>query len=91
MLGPIDIGAALDPDKVDSVIVGGESGPGARALNYDWVLDMRRQCAKAGVGFHFKQTGEVFIKDGRRYEIRRGLQLIQARRANIDLPNRRGG
>ena len=91
MLGPIDIRAALDPEKVETVIAGGESGPGARPLDYDWVLDLRSQCAETGVGFRFKQTGAAFIKDGRRYEIKRALQLSQARRANIDLPNRKGG
>ena len=39
------------------VIVGGESGPGARPMNADWVRPLRDQCVEAGVPFHFKQWG----------------------------------
>lgn len=44
--------------KIDGVIVGGESGPGARPMHPDWALSLRDQCAAAGVDFHFKQWGE---------------------------------
>ncbi len=40
------------------VIVGGESGPGARPMHPDWVRSIRDQCAAAGVAFHFKQWGD---------------------------------
>lgn len=43
---------------LDWVIVGGESGPGARPLHPDWVRTLRDQCAAAGVPFFFKQWGE---------------------------------
>lgn len=43
---------------LDWVIVGGESGPGARPTHPDWVRSIRDQCAAAGVAFHFKQWGE---------------------------------
>ena len=43
---------------VDWVIVGGESGPGARPMHPDWVRGIRDQCVAAGVAFHFKQWGE---------------------------------
>lgn len=43
---------------IDWVIVGGESGPGARPTHPDWVRDLRDQCAGAGVAFFFKQWGE---------------------------------
>jgi protein gp37 len=39
------------------VIVGGESGPGARPLDKDWVISIRNQCQRAGVPFFFKQWG----------------------------------
>ena len=42
---------------IDWVIVGGESGPGARPMNPDWVRDIRDQCQAAGVSFFFKQWG----------------------------------
>lgn len=44
--------------KLDWVIVGGETGPGARPMRPDWVRSIRDQCVEAGVPFHFKQWGE---------------------------------
>ncbi|MGO4151446.1 phage Gp37/Gp68 family protein [Cupriavidus sp. YAF13] len=43
---------------VDWVIVGGESGPGARPMHPDWARSLRDQCTAAGVPFLFKQWGE---------------------------------
>jgi protein gp37 len=41
------------------VIVGGESGPGARKMDKSWVTDIRDQCEKTNVAFFFKQWGGV--------------------------------
>ena len=49
----------LDLTDIDWVIVGGESGPGARAMAEAWVLEIRDQCHRAGVPFFFKQWGGV--------------------------------
>lgn len=46
------------PEDLDWVIVGGESGPGARPMHPDWARSLRDQCVEAGVAFHFKQWGE---------------------------------
>ena len=46
-------------DGISWVIVGGESGPGARPMEKDWVLSVRDQCKSAGVPFFFKQWGGV--------------------------------
>jgi len=46
-------------DGISWVIVGGESGPGARPLHRAWVTSVRDQCAAAGVPFFFKQWGGV--------------------------------
>jgi protein gp37 len=43
---------------LDWVIVGGESGPGARPMHPDWARSLRDQCQSAGVPFFFKQWGE---------------------------------
>lgn len=43
--------------KIDWVIVGGESGPKARKMEAEWVLDIMNQCEKADVRFFFKQWG----------------------------------
>lgn len=83
LLGPIDFGERLGP-WITRVIAGGESGPQARECRYDWVLSLRRQCDEKGVGFHFKQTGANFVKDGRRYRVPRKHQHAQARLAGID-------
>lgn len=45
-------------DRLDWVIVGGESGPNARPMHPDWVRSLRDQCAAAGIPFMFKQWGE---------------------------------
>jgi protein gp37 len=48
------------------VIVGGESGPGARPMEKEWVTDIRDQCLKTEVPFFFKQWGGVFkARNGR--------------------------
>ena len=54
LLGPIP---KLDLADIDWVIVGGESGPGARPMKKEWVTDIRDQCLDAGVAFFFKQWG----------------------------------
>lgn len=52
------VGDILATRKIDGVIVGGESGPGARPMHPDWARSLRDQCASAGVDFHFKQWGD---------------------------------
>ena len=54
LLGPLP---RLNLERIDWVIVGGESGPGARPMEKFWVLDVREQCLQAGVPFFFKQWG----------------------------------
>jgi protein gp37 len=44
-------------NRIDWVIVGGESGPGARSMDPGWARSLRDQCTSAGVAFHFKQWG----------------------------------
>jgi len=56
LLGPIP---DLDLKGIDWVIVGGESGPGARPMRKEWVLEIRDRCLDAGVSFFFKQWGGV--------------------------------
>ena len=56
LLGPLP---KLNLKGIDWVIVGGESGPGARPMQEDWVTDIRDQCRKARLPFFFKQWGGV--------------------------------
>ncbi len=81
LLGPL---LELNLDGIDWVIVGGESGPGARRMEADWATDLRDQCLAAGVPFHFKQWGGVFKKrhgrllDGRTWdEMPMSLETMQ--------------
>lgn len=56
LIGPID---ELPLDDIHWVIVGGESGPGARPLAREWVENLHAQCVAADVPFFFKQWGGV--------------------------------
>lgn len=56
LLGPLP---GLNLQGVQWVIVGGESGPGARPIAKEWVTDIRDQCLNAGVSFFFKQWGGI--------------------------------
>lgn len=64
----------IDLTEIDWVIVGGESGPGARPMSREWVVSIRKQCRQCGVPFFFKQWGGVRKKkagrllDGRTYD-----------------------
>jgi protein gp37 len=66
---------------IDWVIVGGESGPGARPMRAEWATSVRDQCVAAGVPFFFKQWGGVRKKHaGRELESRTWDQLPATRR-----------
>ena len=71
LLGPIP---QINLDGIDWIIVGGESGPGARPIAHEWVVNIRDQCIEANVPFFFKQWGGVNKKkagrllDGRIWE-----------------------
>ena len=63
LIGPV---GKLDLTAIDWVIVGGESGPGARTMEPSWVIDIRNQCVNADVRFFFKQWGGRTPKAGGR-------------------------
>jgi len=85
LLGPVP---ALNLEGIDWVIVGGESGPGARPMKEEWVVEIKDQCLRAHVPFFFKQWGGVRKKkagkelQGRTWEqmpkVRQCQQLVQA-------------
>ena len=56
----------LDLDDMNWAIVGGESGPGARPIQEEWVAEIRDQCLAASVPFFFKQWGGVRKKSAGR-------------------------
>ncbi len=63
MLGPVP---NLSLEGIDWVIAGGESGPGARPILHDWVVDLRERCCHSDVAFFFKQWGGRTPKTGGR-------------------------
>lgn len=71
LLGPLP---DVDLAGIDWVIAGGESGPGARPPEPDWIRDIRDNCIDSGTPFFFKQWGGVFKKrtgrvlDGRTWD-----------------------
>lgn len=70
LVGPVNLGAwpYLDEQEdgyrpIDWVIVGGESGRGARLMEADWARSLHDQCIAAGIPFFFKQAGTVLAKE----------------------------
>lgn len=63
LIGPIGV---MDLKGIHWVIVGGESGPGARPIDPEWVREIRDQCLAQGVAFFFKQWGGTRPKTGGR-------------------------
>jgi protein gp37 len=59
LLGPLP---HLNLRGIDWVIVGGESGPDARPMKKEWVIDIKEQCQSAGIPFFFKQWGGISKK-----------------------------
>ena len=70
------------------VIVGGESGPGARPIHPDWARSLRDQCQAAGVPFFFKQWGEWIEPDiygnNTRLTVREGDPEFESAAASMD-------
>ena len=75
-----DVGE-INLDGIHWVIVGGESGAGARPMQQEWVISIRNQCRRAKVPFFFKQWGGVRKKEtGRKLAGRTYDQFPKARR-----------
>ncbi len=88
MLGPIDIGSgdalrwSNKPliQHLDQVIVGGETGPGARPMHPDWVHEIRDQCVESNTPFFFKSWGEwaaFQIATGKDHVLRSPVEFIK--------------
>ncbi len=85
LLGPLE----LDLRAIDWVIVGGESGPGARPMRADWARSVREQCEAAAVPFFFKQWG-AFDENGSRSGKKASGRLLDGRTWD-DFPCEMGG
>lgn len=84
MLEKINLESYLDPELIEEVSVGGESGRYARPIDFEWVKDIHGQCLKHNVPFCFHQTGSYLIKDGRQFHIPREHQHSQATKAGLN-------
>ena len=86
MIGPVKLRTYFRdyPGMIESVSVGGESGPDARSCDFSWVLDLHCQCVESGVSFSYHQTGARLIKNGKEYQIPREYQHTQAAKAHLD-------
>jgi protein gp37 len=82
LLGPLP---HLDLTNIDWVIVGGESGPGARPIAEKWVIDIKEQCQAAGIPFFFKQWGGIHRKRNGRVLQGRTWNEIPAKAASLSL------
>jgi protein gp37 len=87
LLGPL---TNLNLAGIDWVIVGGESGPGARPMDVAWATDLRDQCQKAAVPFFFKQWGgKNKKKAGRLLEDRTWDEMPRVARSELPRDVRR--
>ena len=84
MLEKMNIENHLSKGFIERVILGGESGSGARALDYKWVEEIADECMKYNVPFTFKQTGANFIDpDGIHRRVARKNQVPEAQKIGI--------
>ena len=73
-----------DHPVIETVAVGGESGPEARVCDYAWVIDMHMQCVEYNVGFHYHQTGARLKRGNKEYNIPKEFQHTQADAAGLE-------
>ncbi|MDE7418605.1 MAG: phage Gp37/Gp68 family protein [Muribaculaceae bacterium] len=83
-IGKIDASEYLSSGQIEEVLCGGENYDGARVCRYDWVESLSRQCLENEVTFNFIETGTVFEKDGKTYQIpSKRTQSLQAFKSGL--------
>jgi protein gp37 len=88
LIGPL---GTVELEGIHWVIVGGESGPGSRAMNIEWIRSIFRQCRRAGVPFFFKQWGGARkdltgrLLNGRTYDEMPRRPSLSNRKAQLEL------
>lgn len=85
-IGKVDLETYLAAGQLETVFADGENYDGARPLHYEWVKLLYEQCRKYDVPFSFFGTGNVFIKDGKKYYICKAYQHVQALRSGLQYP-----
>lgn len=81
----IHINKYLSTHKIETVSCGGENYDGARPLHYEWVKQLADDCKNNDIGFTFFETGNVYIKNGKRiYSENKFDQMKQAYLENLN-------
>ena len=84
LIGEISIRKYLQYDQIEQVLCDGENYAGARPCHYEWVKQLRDECAAYHVTFVFCGTGRRFVKDGKIYKIESSeLQSNQAYKSGL--------
>jgi len=84
-------GTGADHPHLDHVVVGGESGPGARLMHPEWVRQVRDQCVAASVPFLFKQWGEWAPREPHHPDNQPMVRLTRSGNNGQDLANAADG
>lgn len=82
LLEPIDLSSYLG--DVELVMAGGEYHKQGRPMDYQWVIDIRKQCIEQNIPFEFRQCSTHFIKDGVTYQLTYRQLFSQAKKAAIN-------
>ena len=85
-IGPVSIEQYLMTGQIGKVIADGENYSSKRPLYYEWIKSLYDQCKKYQVALDFIGTGDVFIKDGKRYTVCKAYQHVQAVRSGLQYP-----
>lgn len=89
-IGEVQIDEYLDTGIIEQVIVGGENYDGARACHYEWVKSLYDSCVKRNIKFCFMETGSVFIKDGKTYNMSdKELQSKMAAKSGLNFEGKK--
>lgn len=66
-IGKVSLVKYLKSGQIENIMCGGENYAGLRPLYYDWVKQLSDECKEYDVTFEFFETGNVFIKNGKKY------------------------
>jgi protein gp37 len=90
MIGSVDADVYLASGQIEEVLCGGENYDGARPCHYEWVKRLSDQCRAHDVTFDFIETGTVFVKEGRTYNIPdKRQQSLQAFKSGLSYQGRK--
>ncbi|MGF6905940.1 DUF5131 family protein [Fusobacterium sp. PH5-44] len=76
------------PKNIELIVVGGESDKYGRILDYDWVLNIRKQAIDNNINFEFRQCATNFRKNGKLYKLNVRSLTAQAKKADINFYNK---